>query len=181
MNTNVDPNFMIWALSGITVLATVWAALGPLFSWPLKTQVLLDFVLRLVRDGNLERAVKLLKAAPSAPTAQIILAFITDGFDAAEQKREAFVRVASLHRLKLALALIAAVTGLAAGIYLYESGQDATALLVASGVSLLTVVWGTVSIRRIVSDCDLLFTSFFGQLGEAAPPEVKENIRGLMP
>ena len=181
MNVNVDPNVMIWALSGVSVLAAVWAALGPLFSWPVNTSVLLEFVLRLVGEGNLDRTVKLLKAAPNAPAAQIILAFITEGFDAAEHKRDAFVRVASLQRLKLALALIAAVAGLAAGIYLYEAGQDATALFVASGASLLTVVWGWLSIRRIVLDCDGLFTSFFGQLGEAAPPEVKEEIRGLMP
>lgn len=172
-------DFVLWALSGLVLVVAFWAALRPVFTWEINTDVLLEAVGKLITSGNLDRAAKLMNAAPSAPVVQIILAFVDEGENSAKELRAEYGKRFTLQRVKLALASLVVLFGLCLTGYTAFVDPVFIPLAVSSVVAALVVVKGLASMRKIERDCDYVLSTWLVELIAAAPQDVGNKIGGL--
>lgn len=172
-------DFVLWPLSGLVLVLAFWAGIRPVFKWEINTGAFLEAVHKLIKSGNLDRAVKLMNAAPSAPVVQIILVFVDEGENSAKELRGEYRRTFNLQRLRLAFAGVVSAFAMALAGYTAFLEPVFIPLTVSSVVAILVVMKGLASIRKIQRDCDYVVSTWLGELVAAAPKEVGAKIGGL--
>ena len=168
----------IWLASVLALVSAAWASLRPSFKWAINTDAFLAMVLKLVAEGDLDRAILLTNAAPNAPVARLVRTIIEEGRYAAERQRDTFESMFTPQRLKLGLAtMIVVLTSSLAG-YLAFLGTWSWPLIGSCVFSMLLLWAGWSGIAGASRGCELILTTWYNELMAATPDELRGKIGG---